>query len=416
MIEKVVSIENLGIFRKAVAKGDVSFRKLTLLFAENGCGKTTLCSILRSLKTGESKYISERKALGSTSSSSVNLRINGKTTKYENNSWSDTAPDIAIFDSVFVHDNVYAGDFVLHEHKKNLYRVIIGQNGVSLAKRIDELDDEIREINSLITEKREILSRTIPSGISCESFVALQPEEDIEHKIKHKTEELDNRKRAKERADEILSKDQLSEITLPAYPLDIVDTLSKQLSDIISDAGEQVIKHIKVHNMGDKGETWLSQGVDFIVEEKCPFCGQKIDENELIGCYRSHFNASYKELKERVSHLPSLIDSSIGESVLNRTQRTFSKNLVLIEFWKQFIDIDELGLTIEDVLELYKILRSILLELADRKNKLPTESVKIPEELYEIVSSLESLSKSVEEINEKIKRTNELIKQKKSET
>ena len=30
---------------------------------------------------------------------------------------------------MFIHENVYAGDYVDHEHKKNLYRVIDGPAG-----------------------------------------------------------------------------------------------------------------------------------------------------------------------------------------------------------------------------------------------------------------------------------------------
>ena len=52
MLEKVVRIDNIGRFRKCAANGDVLFRKLTLIYAENGRGKTTLCAILRSLQSG----------------------------------------------------------------------------------------------------------------------------------------------------------------------------------------------------------------------------------------------------------------------------------------------------------------------------------------------------------------------------
>ena len=49
MLEKIVQIKNIGRFRDYAASGDVTFRKLTLVYAENGRGKTTLCVILRSL-------------------------------------------------------------------------------------------------------------------------------------------------------------------------------------------------------------------------------------------------------------------------------------------------------------------------------------------------------------------------------
>ncbi len=54
---------NIGRFRDCSPRGDVSFRKLTLLFSENGRGKTTLCVIFRSLQTGLSQYNSEWQTL-----------------------------------------------------------------------------------------------------------------------------------------------------------------------------------------------------------------------------------------------------------------------------------------------------------------------------------------------------------------
>jgi wobble nucleotide-excising tRNase len=148
MLEKFISIKNVGRFRDCCPRGDVTFRKLTLIFAENGRGKTTLCAVLRSLQTGQPEFISERKTLGSNDRAFAQIRLSGNNFIFGNNAWAAIYPDIAIFDSVFVHNNVYAGDYVDHEQKKNLYRVIVGAQGVQLAIIIDDLDGKIRTTNS----------------------------------------------------------------------------------------------------------------------------------------------------------------------------------------------------------------------------------------------------------------------------
>jgi wobble nucleotide-excising tRNase len=51
MLQRIISIRNVGRFLNCSASGDVTFRRFTLIFAENGRGKTTLCAILRSLAT-----------------------------------------------------------------------------------------------------------------------------------------------------------------------------------------------------------------------------------------------------------------------------------------------------------------------------------------------------------------------------
>lgn len=49
MINKILFIKNVGRFVDYACHGDVEFQKLTLIFGENGRGKTMLSAILRSL-------------------------------------------------------------------------------------------------------------------------------------------------------------------------------------------------------------------------------------------------------------------------------------------------------------------------------------------------------------------------------
>lgn len=313
MIEKIISIRNIGRFTNCCPRGDVAFRKLVLLFAENGRGKTTLCAILRSLQSGCSEFISKRKALGTTDSASVQIRVGGNTVSFSSNGWSATHPDIAIFDSAFIHDNVYAGDYVGHEHKKNLYRIIVGAHGVQLARQIEELDSRIRDANRDINTKKDTASRNLPNGISFDTYLEWQPVEDVEIKIQQKKAEITHRQRALEKATEIQAKSLLAKITLPTFPSDFLTILAKELTDVTADAESRVRQQIVNHQMGNQDETWLSQGLGFIENDSCPFCGQGIDTNDLITAYRSHFNAAYKALKQGVTQLSGRITNSPSE-------------------------------------------------------------------------------------------------------
>ena len=58
MLKKIVGIANVGRFLNYGATGDVQFAKVSLIFGENGKGKTTLTSIIRSLQTGDGDHIS----------------------------------------------------------------------------------------------------------------------------------------------------------------------------------------------------------------------------------------------------------------------------------------------------------------------------------------------------------------------
>ena len=143
MIRKFIEIKNIGKFNNCFASGDVELKKLTVICAENGRGKTTLCDILRSLKTDNPEYIIGRKTLGNSDVQSANIRLESSNALF-NRRWNNLFQDIEIYDSTFMHENVYAGNYVDHEHKKNLYKVIVGAKGVELTLKVDELDEKIR--------------------------------------------------------------------------------------------------------------------------------------------------------------------------------------------------------------------------------------------------------------------------------
>ena len=414
MIEKFISIKNIGRFRDCSPRGDVSFRKLTLLFAENGRGKTTLCAIFRSLQTGLSEYISERQTLGTTDSASVQVRLAGNTYAFATNGWSSTHSDIVVFDSVFVHDNVYAGDYVEHEHKKNLYRVVVGAQGVQLAREVEDLDGKIRRVNTDINTKKSVASNALPNGTTLENYLSWQPVEDVETKISQKSSEVANRQRALDKATEIQSKGLLSKIGLPALPVDFLDILSKQLTDVIADAEARIRRQIEDHSMGNQGETWLSQGLGFVADDKCPFCGQGITTNELIAAYNSHFNTAYTKLKQEVATLSQRISSAVGETSLNTPQRTHSSNLTLVEFWKQFAEIAVPSFDFENVRTKYTTLHDLASTLAETKQQSPTEPILPGDDFQAALDAVTALQSSVEVYNAAVETANTLINEQKA--
>lgn len=414
MLQKLIKIKNIGRFRDCSPRGDVTFRKLTLLFAENGRGKTTLCAILRSLQTGQQEFILERKTLGTCDPSSVQIRIGGNIVTFKANEWSTTYPDITIFDSVFVHDHVYAGDYVDHDHKKNLYRVIVGAQGVQLPRQIEDLDGKIREANRDINEKKGIVSRTLPSGVALDAYLAWQPVEDVENRIQLKNTEIDNRQRISARAEEVQAKGLLAKITLPALPLDFLDILARQLKDIAADAEVRVRKQIAAHDMHNHGEAWLSQGLGFVANDNCPFCGQNLNVNELISAYRSYFNATYKDMKQEVAQLSERINSSIGPAALNVVQQALSSNLTLLEFWKQFTLIVLPAVAFDDIAAKYATLRDLALALAAGKRQVLTESVSPSVDFQAALEAVVGLQQSLLSYNAAVDTCNSSINEQKT--
>ena len=135
MIEKICKISNIGKFEKYASRGDVSFKKITVVFSGNGLGKSTLADIFRSLSPENREIIEGRKTLGTTNSSEVEILISGNLYKYKNKEWNVLADNIYIYDSTFINENVYGGNVIDHSHKRNLFRIIVGKKGVILAQK-----------------------------------------------------------------------------------------------------------------------------------------------------------------------------------------------------------------------------------------------------------------------------------------
>ena len=63
MINHLQLIRNVGRFDSVTTAANIALGRLTLIYAENGRGKTTLAAILRSLATGDAIPIVERRRL-----------------------------------------------------------------------------------------------------------------------------------------------------------------------------------------------------------------------------------------------------------------------------------------------------------------------------------------------------------------
>jgi len=414
MIDKFVSIKNIGCFHHCCPTGNVTLRSLNLIFAPNGRGKTTLCAILRSMQTGQPEFIEERATLGADGHPFAQIKVSGALITFTKNAWSAQRIPIAIFDSVFIHENVYAGDYVDSAHRKNLYRVIIGRQGIELAERIDKLDNDIRELNADIKAKKDAVSKTLPSGMSLEAYLAWERVHDIDVQIEKKKNELAKLQRALDQAVRIRSKPPLAKVKLPELPADFLTVLGQHLADVAADAEQRVHDHIAAHQMGDQGETWLSQGLGHITDSQCPFCGQPVEANKLIDAYRSYFNAAYAALKDDVAQLSGRVTAAVGNEALKPLQQTLSANLNLMEFWREFTDTSLPACSFENAEASYATLTRLAFALAKRKQLSPTEPVLPDAEFNTAMREVRSLRTGAKLYNDAVEATNARITQQKA--
>lgn len=411
MLTKIIKIRNVGRLRKVDAAGDVEFRRITLIFAENARGKTTLCDILRSLKTGNGEYISGRHTLTTGEAPEVQLLFDDGMVHYRDGAWNGLHSEIEIFDSTFVHENVYAGEYVDHEHKRNLYRVIVGEEGVRLARRVDELDAEMRDVDRDLSQKREKVERFLPQGISLNAFLALGKDDRIDERIRSAETEV----AALTRSGEIKSKAELGQLDLPELPVELAEIVSRRLEDVAADVERLVRTHLD-DKTERASEGWVSEGLGYIREELCPFCEQPIHSLELVSAYRAYFGESYRTLKKQVETLRGRVEALATEAAALRLEQTAARNADFLEFWSQFLIFQRPEVQLEEVRGALGDLARSALAVIRRKVGAILEPVQLGTEFLEAQLRFGAAKQKVAAYNEAVAAVNALIRAKKAET
>jgi len=187
MVSKFNIIRNVTQFDSVQPDAGTNFRRLTLVYAENGRGKTSLYAIFRSLSTGNPISIQERSRLGSAHQPHIVIAGDAPTETYvfENNYWNHTYPAISIFDDIFIVDNVYSGLEIQANHRQNLHEFILGSRGVILARRVDELTSAISNINFNIQQASISIPSNLRGQLTIDQFCALPTRPDINQEIEN---------------------------------------------------------------------------------------------------------------------------------------------------------------------------------------------------------------------------------------
>ncbi len=129
-VDRIQLLRNVGQFDNVATGTQLPFGKLTLIYAENGRGKTTLATILRSLSSGDADLVSERQRLGAQHPPHIIVARQGMAPHmFQNGAWSQPLPHIAVFDDAFVAQNVCSGIEIETAHRQNLHELILGGQG-----------------------------------------------------------------------------------------------------------------------------------------------------------------------------------------------------------------------------------------------------------------------------------------------
>lgn len=113
-------------------------------------------------------------------------------TTFQSGTWSQTLPSLAIFGQQFVSENVYLGDGVGTEQKRNLYKVIVGAVSVGKALRMDQLVADIRKSSTAIRDATKAVESHLVPGLTLQPPMDSPRDPDIDAKITKLEEDVLN--------------------------------------------------------------------------------------------------------------------------------------------------------------------------------------------------------------------------------
>ena len=294
MLERIAEIKGIGLLHDANGKS-FTCEKATFIYSDNGRGKSTLASVLRSVSSNASALILHRKTIDGTSEPQVTLQFgSGHKVTFNGAVWSEQRPDVLVFDSDFIEQNVHSGGAVTTGQRKNLLDFALGDAAVNARKNVETATASAKLANEKV--------QTITSQLEgYRGNLLLAQFESLPINLNASTEltALQARITAATSVAAIQSKPVPLEIGIPELDIDgIFDGLLVSLEDIHAGAEAMLKAHVAgLHN--NAAESWISEGQKFDASANCPFCGQDTSSNSLIDAYQTHFNEAYRSLKSK---------------------------------------------------------------------------------------------------------------------
>jgi wobble nucleotide-excising tRNase len=371
MLCRIAEIKNVGTFSQCNAS-NVPFEKITLIYGRNTYGKSTLGDIFYSLEKNQHDVVLARKSIPVPKGSDAqtikfNFAAEGENegqglSLFRNNTWQQRLRDshrLKTFNDSFYHDHVFTSRKFTRETKVNFSQFILGEQGVVLASRIKELNENKRRC----TQRHKTLLKDVFSSVDdVDSFLVLALPDDIEetqrqrdglNEEKYRLETQNNSlEELKARAELVHIDEDYADI-VPNIN-EINEVYSTSLDTHHEQAKEQLQTHIKTHLATAHGsEHWLQQGIKYGKCDNCQFCGQVLsdDATSLIDNYKQYFDEAFDQHESFVKHELDRLSASFDSQAFIRIARQIDKNK---QTWDTYPDI--IG---------YKVAREQLITLSD---------------------------------------------------
>tara|TARA_R100000935_G_C2840561_1_gene170747 strand:- start:2233 stop:4518 length:2286 start_codon:yes stop_codon:yes gene_type:complete len=409
MFDRIQLLRNVGQFDNVTPPQ--GFAPLTLIYGENGRGKTTIAEVLRSLATNDPVLVTERQRLGSEYPPHIIISHAAGNAIFQNGAWNRHLPEISIFDDAFVSANVCSGIEIQAAHRQSLHELILGARGVALSTTHRAHVQRIEEHNVALRELADAIPAAARGPYKVDPFCALARDQAINTKI----QEAERRLAAAHSSDAIRQRPGFQELGLPDLDLDAIDQiLERGLPNLEAEAAARVRGHIG--KLGQGGESWVADGMPRIgrasqgVEgEICPFCAQCLTGSDVIAHYRAYFAQAYEDLKAAIRQTGIAVRDAHAGDIPAAFERSIRTAAQAHEFWKDFTELPEIAIDTAAIARDWSAAREAILGQLREKATAPLDQMRLmPEARHAVqnyrawIAEVVALSASVLNANARI--------------
>jgi len=400
MLKRIEKVNSVGLLRNANGAG-FEFHKATLIYADNGRGKSTLASILRSCSLGQASIVADRQTIDDASPQEIVLQFeNGVKVTFSGGAWNAYRSELLVFDTDFVDQNVYSGTHVSPEHRRGLLEFALGQQAVLAKQEVDAATQLARKASEDASAAEAAL-KGFHQGITIASFESLPPNPTADQEI----DSLRKRIVAAGSTATLQSKAVPQAVIEPTLDLTaFFNILGTTLQNIEVDSEKKVQEHIAKHG-GSVAEGWISQGFAMQIDKECPFCALPTAGNPLIESYRSYFNAAYNKLKADVGALAQKVELSVVDAVVDRFFSGIETAQAIADGWAEHVPSTKLEFDKEEARVLLDKLRERLSVLAKAKEQSPLDKVGKDEDRTIAAALWQELVERMRSVNKAILKT-----------
>jgi len=410
MINCLQLIRNIGVFDSVAAAATIPLSRLTLVYAENGRGKTTIAAVLRSLATGDPIPIAERKRLASANPPHVVLDCAGgpPPAMFDNNTWNRTLDNVAVFDDIFVDQNVCSGLAVDPQHRQSLHELILGAQGVALNRTLRACVQRIEEHNTALRIKAAAIPAAERGPLTVSVFCALPRRENVDAEILAAERSL----AAATEQEAIRTTPDFDQIDLPEFSIPVLDALlQRNLADLEAMAAARVQAHFTT--IGEGGEAWVADGMRRVTErgaQICPFCAQNLGGSPLIAHYRAYFSEAYTGLRQAVTAALAEVNRLHGGEATAAFERAVRICGERRQFWARFSDAPELNLDTAMISGRWRLAFEAVRRALQAKQAAPLDRTALSPEARAAIARYDADRQTLAALNERLEQANLAIR------